>query len=202
MKLTRRVVIAGTAVAAASASMAGLGWAGLRELYPRLRKLASPELPDGAPGPLSGSLRRTLLAVVESLLPGSHGVSESAPDPYLRLLEVRAETIPGYRELYRRFERSANGMAREAGSESFVNASLEHRREILESLCPAGRLGRLTAGLVEPDRARFRLYLAREILELWQATGAWPALGFGTPPGRPRGLRRYTRAPAGESSSP
>jgi hypothetical protein len=39
--------------------------------------------------------------------------------------------------------------------------------------------------------------VVREILDLYAATGAWRVLGFGPPPGLPRGLGAYTRAPEG-----
>jgi len=206
--ITRRKLLIGTAAGAGVLGLAGLGAHGARELIPRLRAIATPSLPTGTPGPLPPDDRRVLRAAAAALIhhsPGASHPSAGAPsDEQLsaseRMLESRARNLPGYRELYGRFVRAleARGAAltpRDASSTSFAALSVAHRREILADLCPPGRLARLRTGLTDPDRTRFRLYVVREILDLYAATGAWLVLGFGPPPGLPRGLAAYTRAP-------
>jgi hypothetical protein len=195
-KITRRRFLYGAASLAAAAA----GGAGLlhgRRLLPRLRRAASPRLPDAAPGPLSRRLRTTLLAAVEALLPAADGAAgrPRAVAPYAGMLAARAEEIAGYRELYRRFAAAADRRAAAAGAPSFAAAPRPLRRRVLADLCPAGRLARLRLGLTDPDRARFRLYLVQEVLDLYAATGAWRALGYAAHPGEVRGLDAYTGPP-------
>lgn len=200
MEITRRKVLIGSAGLAGAAAVAGAGVQGARELLPRLRRIASPALPDAAPGPLPPRLRATLLAAVETLLDGADAGDADSE----RMLESRAETIPGYLEVYRRFARQADARAEAEGAGSFADASPALRREILADLCPAGRLARLRAGLSGADgadRARFRVYLTREVLLLYAASGAWTALGYGAAPGSARDLESYTGAPPGGVST-
>lgn len=206
MEITRRKVLLGSAGLAGAAAVAGAGIEGARELLPRLRRIASPALPDAAPGPLPPRLRATLLAAVETLLDGADPAAERGAGvaDYERMLESRAETVPGYLEVYRRFTREADARAEADGAGSFADAPPARRREILAELCPASRLGRLRAGLsgaAGADRARFRVYLTREVLLLYAASGAWTALGCGAPPGSARDLESYTGPPPGGVST-
>lgn len=198
MRLSRRKLLAGAAGLAGVAAGA-VGFYEVFDLLPRLRRAASPRLPEAVPGPLDPELRSTLLAAVATLVISSTGPAEGTEPlaPYRHMLESRSEGLPGYRELYRRFERAADREAAATGAPSFAQASETVRREVLATLCPAGRIARLRAGLTDPDRARFRLYLAREILDLYAATDAWVVLGYEAAPGTPRGLAAYTRPPAG-----
>lgn len=202
MRITRRNVLIGFAAGAGAVGLAGLGAGGAREILPRLRAVATPRLPDGAPGPLTTRQRRILLATAEALLTRTSGRAAGSPRPddlapYERLFDARARQLRGYRTLYERFAAAVGREARERAGSDFVTLPAHRRQEILADLCPAGRLARLRTGLTAPDRTRFRLYVVREILDLYAATGAWRVLGFGLPAGLPRGLDAYTRPPEG-----
>lgn len=198
MTITRRRLLIGTAAGVGIVGLAGLGARGARELVPRLRKVATPGLPAGSPGPLPAGELRVLLAAAAALVTRPDrtgaGSADNPPEgrelaPYRRMFDARARDLPGYRELYARFARVVDRPT------SFAALPIHRRREILSDLCPPGRLARLHTGFTDPDRTRFRLYVIREILDLYAATDAWRELGFGPPPGLPRGLAAYTRAP-------
>jgi len=203
--ITRRKLLLGAATLTGAAA-GGVGLLRARGLLPWLRRTASPGLSNAAPGPLAAPLRETLLAAVEALLAAAEATAGPLKDdpqaaasfdarPYAEMLRSRAEGIAGYRQLYRRFAAAADRRAAEAGAPSFAAAPPALRRRLLADLCPPGRLARLRLGLTDADRARFRLYVVQEILDLYAATGAWTALGYAAPPGVPRGLDAYTGPP-------
>jgi hypothetical protein len=193
--ITRRKLLVGAAATVAAAA----GGAGLyhgRDLVAWLRRVATPALPQAPPGPLPPPVLSTLLAAVEALLATAPGPPAARdPRPYADLLRSRAESVAGYRELYRRFAAAVDRRAAGTGAPSFAAAPLEQRRRFLAELCPPGRLARLRLGWSDPDRARFRLHVVQEILGLYAATGAWLALGYAAYPGQARGLDAYTGPP-------
>jgi len=204
VEITRRKILIATAVGVGGAGIATLAPRGVREIVPRLRAVATPDLPKAAVGPLPPEHRTTLLATAGALIgrsvPAGGEDAEPEPEalePYRRMFEARSRSLRGYRELYGRFARSLEGRATAAGATAFATLPPWRRLEMVTDLCPPGRLARLRTGLTDPDRTRFRLYIVREILDLYSATGAWWALGFGPPPGIPRGLTGYTRPPEG-----
>jgi len=195
VEITRRNALIGAAAGVGLVGLAGLGLQERRALVGRLRTVATPALPAGAPGALPEADLALLLATADALLGGPRDLA-----PYRRMFEARSRSLPGYRELYRRLGRALERRAARERATSFVTLPVQRRQEILSDLCPPGRLARLRTGLTDPDRTRFRLYVVREVLDLYAATGAWRTLEFGPPPGLPRGLDAYTRPPAGRGS--
>ena len=109
MTITRRRLLIGTAAGAGAIGLAGLGVRGARELVPRLRAVATPALPEGAPGPLPPDHRRVLLAAAAALLAHPGELGEGAQGgplegsaqhrdlaPYGRMADARARGLPGY----------------------------------------------------------------------------------------------------------
>ncbi|MFW6175617.1 MAG: hypothetical protein ACOC7L_02215 [Acidobacteriota bacterium] len=201
MQVTRRSLlggaIAGAGVAAGTVLVRGVpSPEGLRRMA---RRAASPELPEADPGPLEPPTLAALLAVARAL------VGDAAQEPrYAELFRSRAETLRGYRQVYRRFvERLAESSTGPDESLAGLQALPPERpRSAVTRLAPPGRLTRLALGLSGSERALFRRYVVLETLELYRATDAWPALGYGSWPGQPRGLEAYRRPPEGVEAPP
>lgn len=189
MPLSRRSLLRAGLVAAGAAA----GWGGfvaLREgpetvasWRARLREAASPALPPAPTGPLDEGTLDALLAAAGAW------VGDAAGEPrYAALYRSRAESLPGYLRLYRRFvERLGPGFAAQTRDE---------RLAAVTDLAPPGRLARVRLGLAGDERLLFRRFVALETLTLYAATDAWTALGYAAWPGTPRGLEAYTRPPA------
>lgn len=200
MRFTRRSVVGGT-LAGAGLAAGGLlvrRVPGPNEVRRLARGAASPALPEAEPGPIEEATLHTLLAVARALVDGA------ARSPrYAELFRSRAERVPGYLRLYRRFARR---LERESATSAgrpvaFEDLPPERARRLVDRLAPPGRLARLTLGLAGDERALFRARVSLEVLELYAATDAWTALGYGAWPGRPRGLRDYRQPPPGARGS-
>jgi len=177
MKLTRRRFLAGAVLAAIAA---GAAWRRRGEL---LRALFASSPPPARPGALRESTLGVLRATVDTLLEG-----HAEPEPYLAQFRFRAETLPGYRAQYERFERSVDADARAHGRAGFRSAPPALRARILARRLPAAGWRRAARALFQRDDDRDARFVIRPIFRRFARTDAYLIAGYGAWPGQPRAI--------------
>ncbi len=189
----RFLLLLAAGAGAPAAGLAAWRWGGLaaasRTLYHRL---GFPVLPAAPAAPLAPGVRRTLIAAAEALT----GAADDSGGVE-RFVRWRAENVPGYAALYRRFAARCDGWARAAGARSFADLGAGPRHDLLVAHLPAGRLHRVLLHFTDPEALACRHFVSREILVLYAHTTAWRRLGYAEWPGVPRGLDGYVLPPVG-----
>lgn len=159
------------------------------------RKLV--ELPAAELGSIDDAALATLLTASLALL-----VDGIELDRYEDFFRWHAENAPGYLAVYRQFHETVDAAAKSKGAESFAQAPLEIRKNILEkaaqvrkTLNEDDKVGGLKLAMFEREWLLYERYIVREILTLFGRTDAWLLAGYGHPPGVPRGLDHYREPP-------
>jgi hypothetical protein len=183
-KLSRRAFVVsafGLAIAAAGGGVL---------LWRRRRRAAVPAVEPGPTGEIDDATYAVLLATPGALVDGDVELEH-----YRDFFRFRAARVPGYLDLYRAFAQSVAEATRRLGVGELASAPPATRREVIVEGCFSRALGagRLAGGPDDETRARFELYVAREILELFNATDAWILLGYDAWPGTARGLDAYRK---------
>jgi hypothetical protein len=126
------------------------------------------------------------------------------PDRYADFFRYKSANVPGYGRLYARFRDAADNDARKRGARDFASAPVEIRAQVIgrasdvrSTLNSGDRIGGLKLAVFDREWLLFERYIVREILTLFSRTDAWILAGYGDPPGVPRGLELYTKAPEG-----
>ena len=176
---------------AVHSSQAGL-LAPLRALY---RRLPVPVLEDTPTGPLGVRASEVLLAVTEALV----GVPVELSH-YKDFFRWRAENRRGYKALYERFATTLDRLAQRSGGCDFTDCTQHQQRQILDKAFQIRGATRewdkIHDWVLDRDWVLFDTHIVREIFSLFAKTDAWVLLGYESWPGTPRGLERYTQAPA------
>lgn len=167
----------------------------MKSLQALYRRLSSPVLRPGPPGPLSDETVRTLTAAATALVG-----SEIDAARYEEFFRWRAEAIPGHRALYERFAATLDRLARRAAGRDFAGSEPGMRLELLRPAFRVrtahNRLDRLRIGVFHRSWVLFDHYIVRQIAVLFARTDAWRLAGYDAWPGTPRGLERYRMPPS------
>ena len=164
----------------------------LARLSGRYDSLTHPALARAATGALSPRALQVLQAAVSTLVDTDVEMSH-----YVEYFTWRAESLPGYSQLYEEFARRLDLAAARRGGGGFAEGHAESRRRLLQQInLKRGSLRMVAVALIDPDWLRFEQYIVREVLALFVRTDGWVLLGYETWPGTPRGLDLYTRPPA------
>ena len=155
------------------------------------------ELPKTPVVEIEAPTLAALIAATETLLPD--GIAE---DRYRDFFRYKSQNVPGYGRLYARFGDAVDARARGEGAKDLASATKEVREraigkahDVRETLNQGDRIGGLRLAVFDREWLLFERYVVREILTLFSRTDAWIMSGYGEPPGVPRGLELYPRAP-------
>jgi hypothetical protein len=200
MAVTRRRFLRVLGIAAGGAAAAGAiayrfakGRAG--EYYRRLVELPA----EGELGAIGDAELEALMAATVSLVGREIDLAR-----YEDFFRWHAEHALGYRRLYSSFTAAVDRAAREAGAPKFAGApeaiqtaALSKAREVRVAINRDDKARALMFAMFDREWLLFERYVVREILTLFARTDAWVLSGYGAPPGLPRGLEAYRRAPEG-----
>ncbi len=163
----------------------------LTSLRDWLNKLLYPALEKVGTGNLKPNTLQCLLKVTETLVGAS--IEKGHYETYF---EWRAENLPGYQNLYKKFAAVLDQMARQSFHRDFTNCELAMCKSILREFFPSGRFYTLKTVLFNSENyILFHDHIIQEILKIFSHTDAWILMGYKHWPGEARGLEQYRRKP-------
>ena len=184
-RLSRRRFLLWTAGAAAGA--AGIGVPVAMHYATQIRDLP---LPTDTTRSMTATTHATMAALIEAIFPDE----PIDVDRYMQYLEIRADNVPGYGDLYAQFQADVDRLAEQAHDMPFAETPITARRDIISPwfTIPQSRTERATTVLT--NGVPWLTYSHRifaEILTIYMRTDAWVAIGYDSYPGTPRGLDNY-----------
>jgi hypothetical protein len=116
---------------------------------------------------------------------------------YADFLSRRAELLPGHRDLHRRAARMLDRTCRERFGKSFLLADPEKRlvvaKEVLIVEPEQGKLALVWRAISARERFLVDRHVGRPVLNLFEHTDLYRALGYPSWPGMPTGYEAYLR---------
>lgn len=192
MRISRRGFLKLAALSSGSIIAAYIFVRHFSPFHAMYRRLIASELYDAPAVPLDYRALANLLAVTRLL---THPFIEN--DHYEDFLKWRSENIRGYKYVYEKISLILENKSMELFSCSFLDCDAADQLAILGRIRPRNRLDKVNKAVFSKDDLLFERFFIFDVLSLYARTDAWIELGYESWPGKPRGLNRYMRAPAG-----